>query len=239
MKVDKFIPYLISLPVLLFFSILMVNALTPYGSATSPDSLSYLDVAGNLKMGRGLSASDFSLDKAGTSAVVPQRTWPPAYPLALSGFIENSRDVRGAANLSKIFLFATSIGIFLLLSTQVYWAIALGGSILISLSLPMVLVYTYAWSETLFIPLLITTVYSAIGYTSDSLSPSRRFGWMALLLSGLILLAYTRYIGIALVLLIPAVFILSRKDKWDWVLFPQPSLPMPWRWGIGFTATIN
>ena len=222
MKVDKFIPYLISLLVLLLFSIIMASVLTPYGSATSPDSIAYLDIAANFKAGRGLSATNFSLENPEGQAVVHQRSWPPAYQLALSGFIKDFRDVKGAANLSTVLLFTTLAVIFLLLSTQLYWVIALIGSMLISLSLPIVLVYTYAWSEALFIPLLIITVYAAIGYTNGNLgTPLRRFGWMVLMLTGLILMAYTRYIGIAFAVLIPSVFLLSRKDKWDWIMLPS------------------
>ena len=52
----------VSTLVILIFSVAVVRALTPFGSATTPDSLSYLDIAKNIKSGRGYLATDHSLE---------------------------------------------------------------------------------------------------------------------------------------------------------------------------------
>lgn len=50
--------YLLSVPVILVLAIVLGTVLTPFGSATTPDSIDYLDVAGNIKHGRGFLPTD-------------------------------------------------------------------------------------------------------------------------------------------------------------------------------------
>jgi hypothetical protein len=56
---------LLSTVVLLLLSFSVVSVLTPYGASTSPDSLSYLDIAANLRNGEGILTTDLSLKNQG------------------------------------------------------------------------------------------------------------------------------------------------------------------------------
>ena len=54
--------YFVSIVPLALLVIFLIQSLTPYGSATSPDSISYLDTAFNIKEGNGLVTTNVSFD---------------------------------------------------------------------------------------------------------------------------------------------------------------------------------
>ena len=206
--------------IFLLTSLIVVNGLTPYGSATSPDSLSYLDMAANLKDGNGLLATDFSIPNSESRSLKEQRAWPPLYPALLSTAVSNSYDVLTVSRISTILLFISMFFVFIIVSSQNNWIIALVSSLLLSITIPIITIYTYVWSETLFIPLLIISTWVSIKYLElTNESNIYKSILLLILLSILILLAYTRYIGIAFVLLLPVIYFMSNREKLDRVLF--------------------
>ncbi len=46
--------HIMSVILILAFATIVISALTPYGAATTPDSLHYLDIARNIKQGHGI-----------------------------------------------------------------------------------------------------------------------------------------------------------------------------------------
>jgi hypothetical protein len=206
--------HVISILVILVFSLLMARTLTPFGSATTLDSLNYLDIAKNIKSGHGVLATDYSLENYHGQLYRDARLWPPLYPIALAVTSFNLPDVVTAARLSAVLLALTAGFTYLLLAPAINWYFALPASLFLCLTLPLITVYTFAWSETLFIPLLLATAWAAIRYLETESTVARgKYLYLGMLVVFLVALAYTRYIGIALVLLLPATFLMSNRRR--------------------------
>ena len=204
----------ISILVILVFSLLVARTLTPFGSATTLDSLNYLDIARNIQTGHGALVTDHSLENNHGLLYRDMRLWPPLYPLVLAATSLKQPDVVAAARLSTVLLALTAGFACLLLAPVISWYFALPASLVLSLTLPLITVYTYAWSETLFIPLLLAAAWAAIRYLeTETVVAGGKYLYLGLLVVSLIALAYTRYIGIALVLLLPATFLLSHRRR--------------------------
>ena len=107
--------HIVSIVALALVAVFLIRALTPYGSATSPDSISYLDIGFNFKHGQGLVTTNLSFDATGTNSYSPQRLWPPAYPALLSVLITTPFDVERVRFLSGILLLLSGILILLIL----------------------------------------------------------------------------------------------------------------------------
>jgi hypothetical protein len=116
---------LLSTVVLLLLSFSVVSVLTPYGASTSPDSLSYLDIAANLRNGEGILTTDLSLKNQGRHLLTEQRSWPPLYPVVLAAFVSDYKDVLAAVNVSIILLFVGLLLVFKIISSQTEWYVAL------------------------------------------------------------------------------------------------------------------
>ncbi|HPE79093.1 MAG TPA: hypothetical protein PKZ35_03745 [Gammaproteobacteria bacterium] len=208
--------YAVAIALSLLTAILVVAAQTPFGVATTPDSLSYLDIATNMAEGLGPQASDFSLTTPGARGVVDQRSWPPMYSFLLSRVIRHASDTRAVAWLSMLMLSGGIFLVFLLLSSAMPWWLALFSAMAFSMTLPVLTVYTYGWSETLFLPLLLMVMWIGSRYMSaPSSAPGFRLLLLALFTITLVMLAYTRYIGIVLALLLPLVLLFNRRSRFD------------------------
>ena len=202
---------------------LVVSRLTPYGSATMPDSLAYLDIANNIKNGEGFLTSDFSLDNAGTHSFTENRSWPPLYPCLLSIFINNASDISSVSLVSKFLLGVCIVFVFLIIY-PVNGSAAFISSLLLCFTVPVITVYTYAWSETLFLPIFIVLVWASIEYLDiHRRSLIYRITISSILLTMMILLVYTRYIGLFFVVLFPVVYFFSNKDTFDRLFFAAGS----------------
>jgi hypothetical protein len=204
----------VAIPVILVFSLLLAHFLTPYGSATTPDSLNYLDIARNYKSGRGMLATDRSLENHDGMLYREVRLWPPLYPLTLAASAFKLPDVVSASRLSAVLLALSTVFAYLLLAPVMKWSFALSASMLVCLTVPLVTVYTYAWSETLFIPLLLLATWASARYLeAEADATGRKYRFLGVLLISLVALAYTRYIGIALALLLPGTLLLCEKRR--------------------------
>lgn len=194
------------------FAWLVVTMQTPYGLATTPDSLSYLDMAANMHNGQGALATDFSLDNNGQPAFIEQRLWPVLYPALLSIFVDNLSDTTGAASLAKILFIITALLTYLILARHLQRFLALPATLLFCLATPMTTIYTYAWSETVFVPLMLMAAWLAIVFMETAADrPGQKYITSLLMLATLIALFYTRYIGLAFFVVIPLIYMRSRN----------------------------
>ena len=210
--------FISSIVLILLTSWFIVGNLTPYGSATTSDSLAYLDIANNIKNGNGVLATDFSLDNVGKHTLVLKKYWPPLYASLLSVYIDNASDVMTVSFISRILLAISIIFIFLI-TYEAIGSVAFISSLLLCVTVPIITIYTYAWSETLFLPIFIITIWSSIKYLEFAgQSKLYRAAILLILLTSLIMLAYTRYIGIVFIILLPVIYFLSNRDRLDKLL---------------------
>ncbi|WP_173067617.1 hypothetical protein [Sulfurimicrobium lacus] len=183
---------------LVIVAVIFQWTLTPKGAATSPDSLYYLNVAQHISQGLGVVETNFDLDVA--APYKPMTSWPPLYPVVLSSVMGTDADPEMAAKYLGILLFALSVLIFAVLATQI---VGVFGGILASLFLmlqvPVFAVYTYAWSEVLFVPLvLLAYALAAHGYFASQRDVKLGRAQVSAVFAVLALIAacYTRYIGL-------------------------------------------
>lgn len=199
--------------VIIGLSLYLQMTLILNGTAVTPDSIRYLDVSQNISDGFGVVESTYSL---GPDKFKPLTVWPPLYPYILSFF--NSPYTSGsveAARLSFIILPTTIILIYLLLKKITSKTIAFLFSILFLLSHPILTVFSYAWSETLFIPLLLCALITcmlSIKYSSEANSPKHKI-FLTIFTISIIALSYCRFIGIIFFIFIPLAFFLSKNKK--------------------------
>lgn len=191
-------------------AVFVADRLAPAGSATTPDSLAYLEAARHIADGHGitLATNPFS----GAEEYRPMTAWPPLYPVLLSTVIptEPAAGPQRAAMLASLLLIATVLACYLLFRRQ--WP-AIGATVAaaaVCVSAPAVSVYAYAWSETLFLPLLCIALLLAT-IAADSNDAKRAGAAFAGLAVVLALAFATRYAGWVLALLLPVAFLLNRS----------------------------
>jgi hypothetical protein len=167
---------------------LVLLSTAKYGAGISADSAGYLDVARNLVSGKGF------VSHTGQPLV----WWPPLYPmlLALVAFA-TGLDPAAFAHLINAALFVIVICLSARLfrtgfrQSTTYGAL---GVCAVVLSIPLSDVYPMAWSECLFIPLVLLCLVSAQRYWDSSSMLS-----LAVMILSTALACLTRYIGPALV----------------------------------------
>ena len=202
--------------IILVISILFMYVLTPHGSATTPDSLSYLDISSNIKNGNGIVITDYSLENFPDKSFKVQNYWPPLYPILLSVSTSQKPSVTMVSRLSVVLLSLTILFVYLTLNIFLNRYIALTSALALCISIPIITVYTYVWSETLFIPLLTIASWSSILYLKNDIQDdSRKYIYFSSLLISILGLAFTRYIGIIYFLLLPFTYIISRRKNRD------------------------
>lgn len=159
-----------------------------YGAGVSPDSVAYLDVARNLMSGKGL------VFHTGEPLV----WWPPLYSmlLALIG-LATGLDPATFAHAVNAVLFALVI----YLSARLFRAgfplsptYSLLGGCTVLFSVALSQVYAMAWSECLFIPLVLVYLVAVQRYREVGSVLS-----LTIMVLSTALACLTRYIGIALV----------------------------------------
>lgn len=206
-----------SLVVICFVSWLLVAAVNPYGAATSPDSLAYLDLASNLRSGQGFVATDLELGSDSRHKLRVERSWPPLYPLLLSLGVEDSRDTKFPTQISQLLLAISVAFTFLVLCELMGATLGILVALLLSVSTPMLTVFTYAWSETLFVALLCVVMWLAM--TCQDKDRSVSYPALAALVISLIALVYTRYIGLFAFIVLPWLYLTSDKKRGTQVAF--------------------
>ncbi|MHA1369116.1 MAG: hypothetical protein ACTSRA_05285 [Promethearchaeota archaeon] len=204
--------------VVLFFPYFIVKAITPFGSATTPDSIHYLDTADHIKRGHGAVTTNENIDSE--EAYYPERTWPPFYPLLISVFSSHTPGVKDTARLSAILLSITCFLVFFILRKSVSFPLALISGIAFPMTVPVITVFTYAWSETLFMALLAFCTWASIQFVNHSDSGAKiKFIFLGLVTLSLLSLFFTRYAGICLFPLIGFLFVIDKHRKKMWSFF--------------------
>lgn len=169
-------------------SFFLVFTLTSKGVATTPDSLAYIAAAKHIAHGDGVVIPDFKLT---TSAYEkPMTAWPPLYPVLLSWVVadhnpEQSIRIFNAITLSVLGIF------FMLLLIKPNSLMGLLGVLILLLQGSIITVYSYAWSETIFLPLLVATYFFLVNYCQTA----NRY-YLGLTILAIVMLSYARYIGI-------------------------------------------
>lgn len=220
--------------IILVAASLLIIYITPYGLATTPDSARYVEVAKNLQQGNGFVVNNYSLQA--TEKYLPLTTWPPLYPILLSIFISPEKaDVFAASQLAIILLSISGWFLFLLLrrATNHYVALLATGVFLIAT--PTLTVFSYLWSEPLFITLLLISCWSWLHCieTTHLETPKQPLTYLVILSTALAGLFLCRYLGIVLAPLLPLAWLLSKHRKkqlfnyilaYSWYLL----LTLPW-----------
>ena len=194
-------------------SLYVLKTIILYGTAVTPDSIQYLDVSQNFSDGYGIVKNTYSL---APEKFKPLTSWPPLYPIILSFFDSSytSGSVE-AARLSFIILPITIILMYLLLKQTTSKFVAFLFSVIFLFSHPILTVYSYAWSETIFINLILMALLASvlcIKFSSAANSPKHKFCILVLTVST-IFLPYCRIIGIIFFFIIPITFFLSKNRK--------------------------
>lgn len=174
---------------------LLVSSHTPHGAAISSDSLVYLSVAANVADGLGLSIHRFEMDGP---ALAPMTTWPPLYPASLSPLAAfsgmNGTQLAETVPWLNFALLALSLLLFFRALAPTPALLRFGACLVLALLPSIQVVYAYAWSETLFIPLTLGSFLLLQRYLRQSSGTSL---WLVLALITVALATYVRYVGIA------------------------------------------
>lgn len=181
----------------------LVETLTPVGVATSPDSLSYIYAAKKIKEGEGVIIPEMRLEKPGFEA--PMTAWPPFYPIALSIVISDKYAEKSVSVFNAGCLIM--LGLLFLYGSSSFnnLKISLMGTLLLLIQSPILTVYTYAWSEVLFLPLIFGSFIFAY-----KVLDGQKSSIVALILL-FVAACYTRYSG--LFFLLPMLMMLSTTQS--------------------------
>src|SRR5690554_3312640 len=207
---------LLFIVILLAIASVNISMQSPAGLLTTPDSLSYLDIARNIDQGNGALASNRTLQATalGDNAYIEQRLWPKLYPIVLSVFIERNYGTSAVRSLSALLLTFTALLVFFIVRRFSSNVLAFLTAVLFMHTLPINTVYAFVWSETLFIPLFLLFSYAAFRYGELQINQAHliaAYSWLAIFCLSLLGLAYTRYIGIGMVLVLLPLLLISVK----------------------------
>jgi hypothetical protein len=168
---------------------IILLATNRYGAGISPDSVTYISTARNLISGAGF------IDKSGTALV----RYPPLYPilLGLVGGIFRT-DPLLLANIVNAIIFGLIVylgGWLTFKHLSSFPALALLGTLAFLFSAPVFAVSVMAWSEPIFILLVLLSLIFVDSYLTQKDRTS-----LILFASSVALSCLVRYIGIALIL---------------------------------------
>jgi len=182
------------------FSGVIMMLLTRGGVTLSPDSINYMSIAKIINTGKL------------TDAFVA--TWPPFFPMLIAlinsfGFVAEE----SARIISVIMYLALVIAIFLLAKTTAGRLVAHFTSISMLFFAPLLFVYSFSWSETVFITL---SAISLLFLDKFFKSADTRKSYIHLIWGGMFigLALLTRYVGAALFVSGLLVVLLKGEIKW-------------------------
>lgn len=169
-------------------ALMILAGTSTYGAGVSPDSIEYLATARSIAAGDGA----LSYDDA------PMILWPPLYPAVLAGiYCLSGVDPLSSAPIVNAVLFGVTIYLSYLLflrHSESSRAFPLVGAASVLVSFPLVHVSLWAWSEALFIVLVLVYLITSELYLA------RGTASLLLLVSSSVALAcLTRYIGVILI----------------------------------------
>lgn len=169
------------------------------GINVTPDSIQYVGAAKYLAEFKGFRnpLTYWNIEKES----MPMTHWPPFYPVVISLFILLKIPLFTSPILLNMFLFGllSAFSFFIMLCLTGDFKISLLTGLFFLSSYPTIEIYTFAWSETLFVFLLLINIFLLYEY----LNGREIFGNALIPFS--MLLTLTRFIGIAFIF---ATFIL-------------------------------
>ena len=195
---------IISILVMCVLGVLVFLYVTSQGIGTSPDSVAYIGAATNLISGKGLSIPYGNQSESSL-------TWfPPLYPMVLAWVGLSGLDILQAARAVQLILYS---GLIFFVGTlfrknlpSSSLAVLLGGFILLT-SIPILSIYSMAWSEALFVFFALLSFFVLSCFLDQ---PRFIILIIATLLAGLSFV--TRYAGIAVVISgFMGILLFSRK----------------------------
>ena len=168
-------------------ALLIIIITSKYGIGVSPDSACYLSIAENLLKGNGYAIYDLE----------PAVAWPPLYPtlLAAAAIFKIEFEVWARVFSSLLFgliIFITTRKVMDQVSGWALAAVAIAGTVL---SFPLMHIAKYAWSEPLFVFLVILFLFR--------LEKSfKHHTWRDVMILSILaaLACLTRYIGVTLII---------------------------------------
>jgi len=183
--------------VLALLAVVLVASHTPVGAALTMDSLYYLSAAGNILDGNGITHSTHALSGPALEATT---LWPPLYPVLVAAIqwlanMAGTSDVVGIAVFNVLALIASSYLIVRIASLTASAQAGMVVAIAVIISPSIQIVFTYAWSEALFIPLSLAAYLSLYQYLFGDERVRQR--WLYAMVMFLGLATYTRYVGLA------------------------------------------
>jgi len=182
----------------------VVAVVAPRLVGFTTDSDAYLDVAGNLRDGRGLVQTVVDFWRPGNPDALGM--WPPLYPAGIAALSLLGLPLEAAARLlSALAYVAFAIAFHSLARRAGGRGFAFVAAIVVLLGPGLAQAGATAWSESLYLFLLTAGLVGAFDLTHRGVRPpagAREAAWAGLVLG---LAADTRYMGIALV---PLVFAL-------------------------------
>lgn len=176
-------------------ALLIGAAMIPHGPGMTPDSVHYLSAAENLRNGLGYATSVVPWNGPFPR---PIAEWPPLYPVVLAAATALGGAIAGPWALNALLLAAST--------WQVARMAPLLGVLAFVVSPAVVSVHSYAWSEPLFLLLLILALRSQERLLEEP-------GSKTLLIAAAVtaLACLTRYLGAALLISGALTLIASRK----------------------------
>lgn len=180
---------------------LVLLSTAQYGIGLSPDSVGYVSSARNLLSGVGL------VNHAGDAFVAQ----PPLYPSLLTAVaavlktdpLPVARVVNAA--LFGVLLYASGILYFIHSASEM---LAIFGVLITLLAIPMVSVAVMAWSELLFIVLVVLCLLALGSFLCNP-----RWSALAVIALLVVLATLTRYMGVTLLMATALSIVLLRRDS--------------------------
>lgn len=175
--------------------------------AYTMDSLTYRDAALNFLAGHPMQATNVSAE---LPERVPSLQWPPAYPAlwALMAFVSGADIDAIPAALNLVLLAITSLSLFWIgLQVSGRPGIAAIAPIANAFFPANMAVFGHAWSETLFIPLLLLAYAAFWEYRR---SPERLF-WLAIAAICIGAANWVRYAGVVFLPLLALMIVMASR----------------------------
>ncbi|WP_157912941.1 ArnT family glycosyltransferase [Candidatus Promineifilum breve] len=195
--------YWVILVALAFFAgFIVFNTTAIYGIGLSQDSVVYMAAAQNIATGEGIKSLD------GT----PITMWPPLYPSILAFFVWLlSADVLVVARYLNIVLAVVTVLLTYLLARQLRISPmpALGAAAISAWAYSIVEPRLMAWSEPLFIVLILLSIISLNRYITHGNVYS-----LGLFVISAALAAITRYIGVIIIPVGVLVILVFSRSRW-------------------------
>ena len=197
------------------FALAVATALLETSSARgfNPTAIVYIDAARHLSAGRGISTTVLFLDSV-PRLPAPLSVWAPLYPVTIAGLSRLGLDAPVAARWSAILSFGLLVVVTGWVGSMLYGhRVAVVSALLVSVWPAMTRVAAEAWSESLFVLLLLVSV----AFTVRSIGFGGSKGTWAALIGGLAMgaAALARYPGIPLIAVGAITLFLVSRERWE------------------------